>query len=53
MRGENIVIDFIDHLSTPRTVDVLKLVAHLLAFAFLAVLLWHMVPACARLRAFA
>ena len=44
MRGENIVIDFIDHLSTPRTVDVLKLVAHLLAFAFLAVLLWRMVP---------
>ena len=44
MRGENIVIDFIDHLSTPRTVDVLKLVANLLAFVFLAVLLWHMVP---------
>lgn len=44
LRGENIVIDFVDHLLGPRTIDVLKAVASLLAFAFLAVLLWHMVP---------
>ncbi len=43
-RGENIVIDFVDHLLGPRDIEVLKAVANLLAFAFLAVLLWHMVP---------
>jgi TRAP-type C4-dicarboxylate transport system permease small subunit len=44
MRGENIVIDFIDHLLGARAVALLKALANLLGFTFLAVLLWHMVP---------
>jgi len=44
LRGENIVIDFVDHLLGRRAVDILKAIANLLAFVFLAVLLWHMVP---------
>lgn len=44
LRSENIVIDFIDHLLGRRAIDVLKAVANLLAFLFLAALLWYMVP---------
>ncbi len=43
LRGENIVIDFVDHLFGRRAIDVLKVIANLLAFVFLAVLLWNMV----------
>jgi len=43
LRGENIVIDFIDHLFGRRAIDVLKVAANLLAFTFLAALLWNMV----------
>jgi TRAP-type transport system small permease protein len=43
LRGENIVIDFIDHLFGRRAIDVLKVIANLLAFLMLAVLLWQMV----------
>ncbi|HEY5380241.1 MAG TPA: TRAP transporter small permease [Pseudolabrys sp.] len=44
LRAENIVIDFIDHLVGPRAVELLKAIANFIAFVFLAVLLWHMVP---------
>ncbi len=44
LRGENIVIDFVDHLFGSRAIELLKAVANLLAFGFLAVLLWRMVP---------
>lgn len=43
LRGENIVIDFIDYLAGRRATGVLKAVANLLGFLLLAVLLWHMV----------
>jgi len=43
MRGENIVVDFIDHLVGPRTIDVLRMIARLLAFVFVGVLLWRMI----------
>ena len=43
LRGENIVIDFIDHLLGRCAVEVLKVVANLLAFVFLAALLYQMV----------
>jgi TRAP-type C4-dicarboxylate transport system permease small subunit len=44
MRDENIVIDFVDHLLGRRTIDLLKAIAYLLGFVFMAVLLWRMVP---------
>lgn len=44
LRGENIVIDFVDHLLGRRVIDLLKAIANLLAFLFLALLLWYMVP---------
>ena len=43
LRGENIVIDFIDHLLGWRAVEILKVIANLLAFVFLATLLYQMV----------
>ena len=43
LRGENIVIDFIDHLLGRLAVEVLKVIANLLAFVFLASLLYQMV----------
>jgi len=43
LRGENIVIDFIDHLLGRLAVEVLKVMANLLAFVFLASLLYQMV----------
>ena len=43
LRGENIVIDFIDHLLGRLAVEVLKVTANLLAFGFLATLLYQMV----------
>ena len=42
LRGENIVVDFVDHLFGPGAVHVLQTAARLLAFAFVAVLLWQM-----------
>ena len=42
LRGENIVIDFIDHLFGRRAIDVLKVIANLLAFVFLSTMLWNM-----------
>ena len=43
LRGENIVIDFIDHLLGQLAVEVLKVITNLLAFVFLASLLYQMV----------
>ena len=43
LREDNIVVDFIDHLLGRRAVEVLKVVANLLAFVFLAVLLYQIV----------
>ena len=43
LRGENIVVDFIDHLLGWRAVEILKVIANLLAFVFLASLLYQMV----------
>jgi len=43
LRGENIVVDFVDHLFGPAAIAVLQTAARLLAFAFVAVLLWQMV----------
>lgn len=42
LRGENIVVDFIDHLLGRRAVEVLKLTANLFAFVFLATLFYQM-----------
>jgi TRAP-type C4-dicarboxylate transport system permease small subunit len=51
LRDENIVIDFVDHVFGKGAVGVLKAVANLAAFAFLAVLSWRMVaPALDALR---
>jgi TRAP-type C4-dicarboxylate transport system permease small subunit len=44
LRGENIVVDLVDHVLGRRAIDVLKAVANLLALVFLAVLAWRMVP---------
>jgi TRAP-type transport system small permease protein len=43
LRGDNIIVDFIDHLLGRRAVEVLNVVANLLAVVFLAVLLYEMV----------
>lgn len=43
LRGENIVVDFIDHLAGARTVHHLKTIARFLAVVFLGVLLWQMI----------
>ena len=43
LRGENIVIDFVDHIFARAAVAVLKAVANLAALAFLALLSWRMV----------
>ncbi|MBI3434064.1 MAG: TRAP transporter small permease [Proteobacteria bacterium] len=44
LRGENIVVDLVDHMLGPRAVELLKAAASLFALAFLAVLGWRMVP---------
>jgi TRAP-type transport system small permease protein len=43
LRGENIVIDFVDHLFSGQAVRWLKLAASLAALFFLAVLAWKMI----------
>jgi len=43
LHRENIVVDFIDHLLGWRAVEILKVIANLLAFVFLATLLYQMV----------
>jgi TRAP-type C4-dicarboxylate transport system permease small subunit len=43
LRGENIVIDFVDHVFSPKAVGWLKVAASLAALVFLAVLAWKMV----------
>ena len=43
LRGENIVVDFVDHLFRPRAIYLLKTAARLLAFVFLGVLVWQMI----------
>jgi len=43
LRGENIVIDFVDHILGRGAVAVLKATAALAAFGFLALLAWRMV----------
>ena len=43
LRGENIVIDLVDHVFAPKAVGWLKLSASLAALAFLVVLAWKMV----------
>jgi TRAP-type C4-dicarboxylate transport system permease small subunit len=51
LRDENIVIDFVDHVFGKSVVAVLKVLASLAAFVFLAVLSWRMVaPALDALR---
>ena len=44
LRDRNIVIDFVDHVFGVRAVGALKLIANILALAFLGVLLWRMIP---------
>ncbi len=44
LRDKNIVIDFVDHVFGVRVVGALKLIANILALAFLGVLLWRMIP---------
>jgi TRAP-type C4-dicarboxylate transport system permease small subunit len=44
LRDRNIVIDFVDHVLGMRAVGALKLIANILALAFLSVLLWRMIP---------
>lgn len=44
LRDRNIVIDFVDHVFGARAVGALKLIANILALAFLGVLLWRMIP---------
>jgi TRAP-type C4-dicarboxylate transport system permease small subunit len=43
-RGENIVIDLVDHIGRPVGVAWLKALASVTALIFLAVLAWRMVP---------
>lgn len=43
LRGENIVVDFVDHLFGWHAIDLLKITARLLAFVFVGVLFWQMV----------
>ena len=43
LRGENIGVDFVDHLVGPRAISLLKMVARFLAFVFVGVLLWQMI----------
>jgi TRAP-type C4-dicarboxylate transport system permease small subunit len=43
LRGENIVIDFVDHFFSTHVVHWLRFAASLAAFVFLAVLAWRMV----------
>ena len=43
LRGENIVVDFVDHLFRPRAIYLLKTAARLLAFVFVGVLVWQMI----------
>jgi TRAP-type transport system small permease protein len=43
LRGENIVIDFVDHFFSTQAVRWLKVAASLAALVFLAVLAWKMV----------
>jgi TRAP-type C4-dicarboxylate transport system permease small subunit len=43
LRGENIAVDFVDHLLGPRAIDLLKMIARLLAFVFVGVLAWQMI----------
>lgn len=43
LRGENIVVDFVDHLVGPRAIYLLKIAARLLAFVFVGVLVWQMI----------
>jgi TRAP-type transport system small permease protein len=44
LRDRNIVIDFVDHVFGSTAIGALKLIANVLAIAFLAVLLWRMIP---------
>lgn len=44
LRDRNIVIDFVDHVLGVRVVGALKLIANILALAFLGMLLWRMIP---------
>lgn len=43
LRDDNIVVDFIDHLLGRPAVEILKVIANLLAVVFLAVLIYEMV----------
>jgi TRAP-type C4-dicarboxylate transport system permease small subunit len=44
LHDKNIVIDFVDHVFGARTIGALRLAANIIAVAFLAVLLWRMIP---------
>lgn len=44
VRGENIVIDFIDHIVKPMTIAWLRVITSLVTVVFLVVLAWRMVP---------
>jgi TRAP-type C4-dicarboxylate transport system permease small subunit len=44
LRDRNIVIDFVDHVFGPKVIGALKLIANVFAVAFLALLIWRMVP---------
>ncbi len=44
LRDKNIVIDFVDHVFGARAIAVLRAIANVLAFAFLVLLIWRMVP---------
>src|SRR5487761_722428 len=44
LRDKNIVVDFVDHVFGARAVGALKLIANIVAVAFLTVLLWRMIP---------
>jgi TRAP-type transport system small permease protein len=41
---KNIVIDFVDHAFGARAIGALRLLANIIAVAFVAVLLWRMIP---------
>src|SRR5277367_288109 len=44
LHDKNIVIDFVDHVFGARAICLLKLIANIFAVAFVAMLIWRMIP---------
>jgi TRAP-type transport system small permease protein len=44
LRGENIAVDFVDHVFGPSVVGALKVIANVFALIFISVLCWRMFP---------